>query len=94
MNIIDFEKDVFEAISKLSVYIPEEIVEKEWSIFKQVYRIDGFALAVETDFGNRETVSYAIRKDDMFFIIMNVFLDKIALKLELYNREKEQCNWR
>lgn len=94
MNIIDFEKDVFEAISKLSVCIPEEIVEKEWSIFKQVYRIDGFALTVETDFGNRETVSYAIRKDDMFFIIMNVFLDKIALELELYNREKEQCNWR
>ncbi len=59
MNIVDFEKDVFEAIAKLSVNIPKELVEKEWTIFKQAYRTDGFKLTVETDFGKRTTIAYA-----------------------------------
>ena len=69
MCISDFEKAVFEAIDKLSVEIPKEMVEKEWDEFKQFYRIDGFMLTVETDFGKRETVAYAIKKEDMFFEI-------------------------
>jgi hypothetical protein len=94
MCISDFEKAVFEAIDKLSVEIPKEMVEKEWDEFKQFYRIDGFMLTVETDFGKRETVAYAIKKEDMFFEIMNKLLYGISLKLELYNRKKEESKWR
>lgn len=94
MYITDFEKDVFEAIAKLSVPIPNEIVEKEWAIFKHSYRIDGFKLMVETDFGKRTTIAYAAKKEDMFLEIMVALLDSIALKFELYNREREQSKWR
>lgn len=94
MYITDFEKDIFEAITKLSVDIPKELVEKEWAIFKQSYRIDGFKLTVETDFGKRTTIVYAAKKEDMFFEIMNVLLESIALKLEVYNRKQEQTKWR
>lgn len=94
MNIIDFEKDIFEAINKISVDIPDEIVKKEWALFKQIHRIDGFALTVETDFSNRTTLAFAVKRNDMFFEIMNVFLGSIALKLELYNRKQEQTKWR
>ena len=94
MYISNFEKDVFEAISKLSVNIPKVLVEKEWDIFKQSYRIDGFKLTVETDFGKRTTIAYAAKKEDMFLEIMCELLQGIALKLELYNREQEQYKWR
>ncbi|MBQ6708221.1 MAG: hypothetical protein IJM97_04645, partial [Clostridia bacterium] len=94
MYITDFEKDVFEAITKLSVPIPDEIVKKEWTIFKHSYRIDGFKLTVETDFGKRTTIAYAVKKEDMFLEIMCEFLQSIALKLELHNREHEESKWR
>ena len=94
MYITDFEKDVFEAIAKLSVPIPDEIVKKEWTIFKHSYRIDGFKLTVETDFGKRTTIAYAVKKEDMFLEIMCEFLQSIALKLELHNREHEESKWR
>lgn len=94
MYITDFEKDVFEAIAKLSVDVPKELVEKEWDIFKRSYRIDGFNLTAETDFGKRTTIAYAVNREYMFFEIMNVLLDSIALKLELYNREHEKSKWR
>ncbi len=94
MYITDFEKDVFEAIAKLSVPIPDEIVKNEWTIFKHSYRIDGFKLTVETDFGNRTTRAFAVKRNDMFFEIMNVLLESIALKLELHNREHEESKWR
>ena len=94
MHITDFEKDIFEAINKLSVLIPNEIAEKEWAIFKHSYRIDGFKLTVETDFGKRTTIAYAAKKEDMFLEIMVALLDSIALKFELYNREREQSKWR
>lgn len=94
MHITDFEKDIFEAIAKLSVNIPKEIVEKEWLIFKQAHRIDGFSLTVETDFSNRATRAFAVKRNDMFFEIMNVLLESIALKLEVYNRKQEQTKWR
>jgi hypothetical protein len=94
MYITDFEKDVFEAIAKLSVPIPDEIVKKEWEIFKHSYRIDGFKLTVETDFGKRTTIAYAVKKEDMFLEIMCELLQSIALKLELHNREHEESKWR
>jgi len=94
MYITDFEKDVFEAMAKLSVPIPDEIVTKEWAIFKHSYRIDGFKLTVETDFGKRTTIAYAVKKEDMFLEIMCEFLQSIALKLELHNREHEESKWR
>ena len=64
------EKDIFEAIAKLSVPIPDEIVKKEWTIFKHSYRIDGFKLMVETDFGKRTTIAYAAKKEDMFLYLL------------------------
>ena len=94
LSISNFEKDVFEAIAKLSVNIPKELVEKEWTIFKQTYRIDGFKLTVETDFGKRTTIAYAAKKEDMFLEIMCELLQSIALKLELHNRKQEQTKWR
>ena len=94
MYITDFENDVFEEITKLSTEIPKELIEKEWNIFKETYRIDGFKLTAETDFGKLTTAAYTAKREDMFFEIMNVLLDGIALKLELYNRECEESKWR
>lgn len=94
MKIVDFEKDVFQALAKLSVPIPEEIIEQEWHNFKRYYKIDGFSLIVEGDFGNRTTLANAIKKGDMFFEIINELLKNISLKLEVHNRESERLNWR
>ena len=43
MYMSTYEKDVFEAISNLSVDIPNEIVEREWASFKSAYRIGKIA---------------------------------------------------
>ena len=94
MNVANFEKDILQAIAKLSIDIPKEIVEQEWLLFKKEYRIDGFALTVETDFGNQTTLAIAIRKKEMFFEIMKELLKNIALKLELHHRKEEQAKWR
>ena len=94
MQICDFEKDAFEAISKLSLRIPDEIVKREWENFKRSYRIEGFFLTTETDFGDRTTLAFAITRKNMFFEIMQIFLHNIALHLEVYNRKSEECNWR
>ena len=67
MYITDFEKDVFEAIAKLSVPIPDEIVKKEWTIFKHSYRIDGFKLRLKLILGKEQLLLMPLKKKICFW---------------------------
>ena len=83
-----------EAVKKSHEYFGKDIVDEALRAFNIFYRIEGFSVTVETDFGRRATIASVKNNDELFFVVIKEIFSMCSDKYEFKNRETNAKNWR